>query len=420
MKFKKSPARVALAPACVALMAVGVAGCGSSSDSGGSSASSGGGKGTLKIFMDYPADNQIADFADMKPAAEAAVEAVNKAGGVKGQKLQLIVCNNKYDQGQALVCARNAIKEKAVALVGQSDGFTPQTIPLLESAGIPSIGNFATGLPEDYTSKYVYPLNGGSVQGYLGGPGVLKQLGLTSFASQPCEYPSCKQLTQFINKATQGTGVTSKGAVTVPNTGVTDYSPYAQKTKALAPAAVVQMLSPTPQSGLIKAGQSIGFKPTYMGNDQMVGEKSVASQGATWQNYVLSGPFPSPRDQSNPAMKQYADERGAATNQTGQQWVDGAQLSESWANSLNVWLAVHAFAKAAANVSGTIDAKSLQSYLSTETNPIDLFGLVDWKPGAAGPSEFPRFNSMKNYAVSIIDNKIVTNTKVTPFDINAQ
>ena len=73
--------------------------------------------------------------------AQMVVDEINKAGGIKGRKLQLIIYDTQGDATKAVQAATRLIKEdKVVAIVGPSTtGDTMAVIPLVEKAKIPLI-----------------------------------------------------------------------------------------------------------------------------------------------------------------------------------------------------------------------------------------------------------------------------------------
>jgi len=73
--------------------------------------------------------------------AQMVVDEINKAGGIKGRKLQLITYDTQGDATKAVQAATRLIKEdKVVAIVGPSTtGDTMAVIPLVEKAKIPLI-----------------------------------------------------------------------------------------------------------------------------------------------------------------------------------------------------------------------------------------------------------------------------------------
>src|SRR6185369_4726357 len=74
-------------------------------------------------------------------SAEMVVDEINKAGGVKGRKLELIVYDTAGDATKAVQLATKLIKDdKVVAIIGPSTtGETMAVIPVAEKEQIPLI-----------------------------------------------------------------------------------------------------------------------------------------------------------------------------------------------------------------------------------------------------------------------------------------
>jgi ABC-type branched-subunit amino acid transport system substrate-binding protein len=103
-------------------------------------------------------------FPEMGVGAQAAANAINKDGGIKGHPIQLTVCDNKYNQNQDAACARQAVDEGDVALIG---GISLQSnhISIIEQARIPAIGEYAAN-DLSYNSPVVFPLVSGTFSAY--------------------------------------------------------------------------------------------------------------------------------------------------------------------------------------------------------------------------------------------------------------
>jgi len=73
--------------------------------------------------------------------AQMVVEEINKAGGIKGRQLQLVVYDTQGDSTKAVQAATRLIKDdKVVAIIGPSTtGDSMAVIPVVEKAGIPLI-----------------------------------------------------------------------------------------------------------------------------------------------------------------------------------------------------------------------------------------------------------------------------------------
>jgi ABC-type branched-subunit amino acid transport system substrate-binding protein len=123
----------------------------------------------IKLLISVPLNSQIFTAPEMVAGAEAAAEAINKAGGVNGDPIEIVSCDEKFSPNGAADCARKAESEGVAAVVGSFDGFGSSTVwPILEAAHIPSIG-YTPFVGADFTSPVGFPLDGGAVSVYAGG-----------------------------------------------------------------------------------------------------------------------------------------------------------------------------------------------------------------------------------------------------------
>ncbi|RRD58939.1 high-affinity branched-chain amino acid ABC transporter substrate-binding protein [Comamonadaceae bacterium OH2545_COT-014] len=75
--------------------------------------------GVIKIGVAGPQTGPVAQFGDMaRTGAEAAVAAINKAGGVNGDKLQLVHYDDACDPKQAVAVANKIVNDKVKFVVG--------------------------------------------------------------------------------------------------------------------------------------------------------------------------------------------------------------------------------------------------------------------------------------------------------------
>ena len=90
--------------------------------------------------------------------AQMVVDEINKAGGVKGHKLELVVYDTQGDATKAVQAATRLIKEdKVVAIIGPSTtGETMAVIPIVEKAKIPLISCAAGVKITEPIKKWVF------------------------------------------------------------------------------------------------------------------------------------------------------------------------------------------------------------------------------------------------------------------------
>ncbi len=90
--------------------------------------------------------------------AQMLVNEINKAGGIKGRKLELVVIDTQGDPAKAVQGANKLIKDdKVVAIIGPSTtGDSMAVIPVVEKAGIPLISCAAGIKITDPVKKWVF------------------------------------------------------------------------------------------------------------------------------------------------------------------------------------------------------------------------------------------------------------------------
>ncbi|WP_329265084.1 ABC transporter substrate-binding protein [Streptomyces pseudovenezuelae] len=145
----------ALAAGALAACASLVAGCGVVPGTAGGS-----GAGPIKVMTWAPSDTKATNKPGMPAFARAYARWINSRGGIHGRKLTVLTCNDHNDGVSAAKCARRAVKENVVAVVGSYSQYGDSFFPPLEGAGIPYIGGY--GITNDeFTSPLSYPVNGG-------------------------------------------------------------------------------------------------------------------------------------------------------------------------------------------------------------------------------------------------------------------
>ncbi|QJT02410.1 ABC transporter substrate-binding protein [Streptomyces asoensis] len=135
----------------------------------------GSGDDPIVVMTWAPEGTSATNKPGMPAFALAYARWVNANGGLNGRKLKVLTCNDHNDTVSAAACARRAVKEHAVAVVGSYSQHSDAFFPHLEGAGIPYIGGYGVTNAE-FTSPLSYPVNGGQPS-LLAGLG--KELGAT-------------------------------------------------------------------------------------------------------------------------------------------------------------------------------------------------------------------------------------------------
>ncbi|MFH8518864.1 ABC transporter substrate-binding protein [Streptomyces gelaticus] len=112
------------------------------------------------------------NMAGMTAMARTYARWANENGGLDGHRLRVVTCDEQDTSIGAANCARRAVKEKAVAVVGSYSRHGSAFMPPLEAAGIPYIGGYGAS-DEEFSSYDSYPVNGGQPALLAGNAGQL-------------------------------------------------------------------------------------------------------------------------------------------------------------------------------------------------------------------------------------------------------
>ncbi|HTX12827.1 MAG TPA: ABC transporter substrate-binding protein [Solirubrobacteraceae bacterium] len=355
-------------------------------------------------------NSPIQSFPEVQAAADVAAKNVNAAGGIRGHKVEILFCNSASDPNKAQDCARTAVQDKVDAVIGQIDIFTNLNVPILQAAGIPDIGLSSNGNPIDFTNPDVYPLQAGTFGGYLAEAAGLKELGKTRIAVATADVPSAIVNAKGIEAASKIVGVKFEGYVTIPDTGVTDYSPYAEKLAKLNPQGIVNILSPAPDLGILKAAQSIGLNVQWLNQAQAFGEQEAAQANGLGNGMLITSPFPSVRSTQYPLIQAFDSQMEAAGISPQN---TSATTYPHWMLGINSWLTVWGIDKLAQTFTGDITPASLKTALGTATN-LQLPGGFVWSPATPGPKGYDRVSNWTQYFLTIKNGQLVT-TNLKPY-----
>jgi branched-chain amino acid transport system substrate-binding protein len=170
----------------LAVAALIVSGCGSSSSSSSSSAGSSSAAGSsaaatsssasapgtssskatgtpihlsLIADMDFPPAGVSLATARPDLAADAAIKAVNAAGGVHGHPLVLSVCDSRGNGNTANACARSAVSGNTVADIGGFN-FVGTPVEIMNAGKLAMIGRTPGFNPKEYALPTIFPYFG--------------------------------------------------------------------------------------------------------------------------------------------------------------------------------------------------------------------------------------------------------------------
>ncbi|WP_435769058.1 ABC transporter substrate-binding protein [Nocardioides sp. SYSU DS0651] len=234
----------------------------------------------VKVMTIAPVDTAAINTPEIVTAAEAATITINNDGGINGHKVELISCNDGNDPNTAAECARQAVDEGVVAVVG---GFTTNgtsIVPILEEAGVPFLGATAFSA-EELSSKVSFPLVSGA-------PAFAKigartaQDGCESTSIVLYDVPTALKAVDLINLGITSAGGEKGTHIKVPTT-TTNFSAVA-KSAGEADCSILGL--PNDQiAALAAAGKAQGEDTRYYAvqgalNQKVIEDSNGAMEGA--------------------------------------------------------------------------------------------------------------------------------------------
>src|SRR4051794_24432320 len=203
--------------------------------------------------------NTIANNApEMVKDAQVAADVINKQGGLGGRPIQILSCNDNADATGTAACGRQAVDEKVDNIL-QYDGFTVNSLPITNAAGIPHIASFPFN-PNDYFDKLTFPVTAGVTAEYLAATAVLlgdkankRFAGLGTQGSLASNQTLAVPQTLVRQKGRSWTGTTL-----VPR-GLTDFGPVIQKLRGQNPDVIVSSMVPVSVFALISQIAQFGL-----------------------------------------------------------------------------------------------------------------------------------------------------------------
>jgi ABC-type branched-subunit amino acid transport system substrate-binding protein len=385
---------------CMAILATAFVGSGQVAGAAGTKA----GGSPINIQIDVPYNLPVASQPESIAAAQAAVDAINKNGGVNGHKLSLSVCNTDLNPSSSVACITKAISSHVAATVGDFDfPADSQDFTLLNNAKIPAIGPLVADAPPA-TSPASFPLNGSTLEEYAGAGYALKAIpGVKTVAI--AENPVPNYIQQGITKA----GLKFAGPpVTLPQS-VTDYSSYAASLKATGADAVVAETSFGQFQPLVTAAAQLQYYPKWVTVAPNVQQNEISSDLAPLgskvvDNVIVMAALVPYGETSNAGIRQFQGELAAAKAKGVAN--AGAGLVDEFA--LGAWLSVHTFANVAKHIHGPITGASMTTALD-HTKALNMYGLMPaWTPSTVGLKKFPRVSNPDLYAAHITNGDKVT------------
>jgi branched-chain amino acid transport system substrate-binding protein len=399
---------VLVAAGLVAALALSACGSSSSSSSatGGAStpASTGGSTSSsasaptgspIKTMTITSLNSQGPVYPNIAITAKAYEKWINAHGGINGHPLQVTVCDEHGKPNDAAACARQAVSDHDVAVVGSFSFLGTAIMPSLISANIPNFGECCAITPPEWTSTDSFPM----------GTQPLYAVGLVKRAIQD----GCKNINAVIIDGAQGFEPVMINAmkaygrkfgrtIILPPTSQDDSAQVAEATSGGADC-VVMIVSETPYVAWNQAWVQSGTTARMYGPQGNLDTVSIKGLGNKLDGSIIAGMYP---DISTPP---WADYRQALKNANADPNVDYNSLG-----GLGTWAAYTGMTDIMNKMSGSITNVTFKQAVAKTTN-LDTHGMVPVIDFTKPWTAFPAFARLFNRTVVF---STIKNGKVVP------
>ena len=343
---------------------------------------------------------------------------INHHGGINGRPLAVIFCDDHDNPSGAEQCARQAVSDGVVAVVGWgSISGGSRILPVLSKANIPWIGEEQFSNAEN-TSPDSYPIIGSLATQWLGIGQLAAQRGCKKAGVMEWNNPVGIFGLQWFERGFNAAGG-KVGPVTLVGTSATDLAPAAAAVTGGGVQCVAMLLSPTQGPLAVQALAQTGAKVRILfypdelpasAITQTGGAHSLAEGGLTTTFYLR--PSNPKWNQAKQAVRMYAPNPSVVNNFNSFTEID--QLTwEAYLIFTSVIKSEHLKA---------IDGPSLRAALD-RAKSFNTGGLVPpmnfHTPVVTGPAA-PFYNRIFNPYVTQLTIKNGSYTALTPGFINLQ
>jgi ABC-type branched-subunit amino acid transport system substrate-binding protein len=357
---------------------------------------------TVKVGIIGPFDTVA--FGNPQPeiraGAQAAADAINKRGGIKGGKLEVVACDDGYDPNKAAECGRKMVEEGVVAVVGSQTVTYPAFGPILKKAGIPNIGSLPMQR-EDFQDLNNYPIATGGVGLFAGDVVAAKMAGKKSVYMIGLSQSGGEAQAQMVEGIAKGAGIEFKGYGALPSDS-SDLTPAVRAAEKTGAEVVIAALDKVSTRQFLVAVQSVGAKFTVAHSPEVMVPETLKAAPEAVEGMLLASPFPPYQDESFPGLKQYNEEMDARL-----ELGDEAAAEDNRQTVLATWVGFRAFEELTKLIEGDqVTPQALQEVLKSAKD-IDLGVGVVWSPSVRNNPAFKALSYTSGYMSTVKDGEIV-------------
>ncbi len=365
----------------------------------GGAALSNSGKSTVKpiriMVLTAGVGSAVNPVPDLWDIADGYAKYLNEtAKGIKGAPLQIDKCDEHADPNRAEQCAREAVSNGDVAVVGGISLQGARIFPILEAAGIP----WVAPTPQDtsfYQSPMSFPVQGGGPMVVLGAAhlaGTYKKcpkVGVLGLGIPQIEFV----VSDFIRPGLLSVGKDVATVTKIP-VGSTDLQPYHAQVSQQADC-IVTYFPEAIMLQLMPAMKQVNSKLKVFASISALTPKVISQNPGFGDGFIGTGVFPA---LSSPLWNTYKT--------VVQKYApNAADIPLGNISEQNQWVSMVVFTRLANSVNGTVTAAKLIKVLNTTKN-MKTGGLtprIDFTTPFTGVPGYPRLFS-RSVAYQVLKN----------------
>ena len=356
----------------------------------------------------------IFDFQPLVDGLNAAIQAVNKRGGIAGRPLKLIQCDDKADPNLDVSCAREMVNDHVVATLADNSPGNPVAVDqILGQAGISRI-LFAPTVPADFACTNVcFPAGTGnlgivSAMGAVAAQQVAKKITLL----YP-DIPEGAQITGFIGQIITANGGQMVNKIPVGGT-VTDYTSLVEAAQQNGAGAAILALGTSTADSVLAAAQQINSPLKFIASTGNFSISDFQQFPKVAPSIVMADHTPAPTASAStyPGLGEFRADMAASGNKN-------LAVNKLTTQPLAGWLAVHAFYQVMKDTDPkNITAATVLAAFSSAKN-VDMRGIfLPWTP--ANNTDNPLLKrAWPYYYISRYRNGTIDTQPTEPFDLLA-
>jgi len=314
-------------------------------------------------------------YHNIANTANAYADYINARGGIAGRPLEVTVCDEMFDPAVAAACAREAVEENMVAVIGSFTFFAESIVPVIAESDITWFGPCCPITPSELTSPHSFPIGNQPMYAV----GIIKRaIDDGCQAINAVIIDGAQIFLPPMENAIAALGQSFGDIIILPPTAQDYSSEVAQATTDAD--CVIGIVSETPYITWNTAWTQSGTDARQYGPQGNLNEISAAGNEESTDGDIIGGMYP---DISTAPWDEYR----LALEEGG--W-DTTEHDYNSLGGMGTWAAYAAFTQIAETIDGEINASSFFQAASA-TDHLDLGGMVpvldftqEWTDGLPG------------------------------------